>query len=137
MRISDWSSDVCSSDLFVEGVEGQSRFPLPGPATMPLDTDDSRLIDDDFGHAIVIEILPQRPNSMIEDRRIAERRVHLRPSPYNCEKSKSLATMIASSVPWLTRTMGRMFGLVGSRVGKEVVRSCEDRVRRGSYKKKK
>src|SRR3546814_5994684 len=85
MRISDWSSDVCSSDLFVEGVEGQSRFPLPGPATMPLDTDDSRLIDDDFGHAIVIEILPQRPNSMIEDRRIAERRVHLRSEEHTSE----------------------------------------------------
>src|SRR3546814_11943207 len=91
MRISDWSSDVCSSDLFVEGVEGQSRFPLPGPATMPLDTDASRLIDHDFGHAIVIEILPQRPNIMIEDRRIAERRVPLRPSPYTAETSKSLA----------------------------------------------
>src|SRR3546814_8889050 len=25
MRISDWSSDVCSSDLFVEDMEGQLR----------------------------------------------------------------------------------------------------------------
>src|SRR3546814_8723228 len=75
-----WSAIRGWPGEFGEGVEGQSRFPLPGPATMPLDTDDSRLIDDDFGHAIVIEILPQRPNSMIEDRRIAERRVHLSPS---------------------------------------------------------
>src|SRR3546814_19269915 len=107
MRISDWSSDVCSSDLFVEGVEGQSRFPLPGPATMPLDTDDSRLIDDDFGHAIVIEILPQRPNSMIEYRRIAERRGKWSPSPSNCEKSKLLETVIARTGPWLKETIGR------------------------------
>src|SRR3546814_13781489 len=118
MRISDWSSDVCSSDLFVEGVEGQSRFPLPGPATMPLDTDDSRLIDDDFGHAIVIEILPQRPNSMIEDRRIAARRVHLSPSPYTCAKSKSLATAIARSGPGVTPTTARVFCMA--------VRPCDD-----------
>ncbi|WP_430637552.1 hypothetical protein [Sphingomonas hankookensis] len=48
---------------------------------MPLDAHDRRLVDDDFGYTVVIEILAQRPNSVIEDRGVAEQGVHLSPSP--------------------------------------------------------
>src|SRR3546814_9516726 len=37
MRISDWSSDVCSSDLLGEPVDGRSvRFPRGSPVPEPL-----------------------------------------------------------------------------------------------------
>src|SRR3546814_1560221 len=35
MRISDWSSDVCSSDLFVRAKQDEAPTPAPGPRVDP------------------------------------------------------------------------------------------------------
>ncbi len=83
--------EQCVADFRWEVPEGYNiaadvcdRWALSEPdrtALLVLGADDRRFVDDDFGHTIVIEILAQRANSVIEDRRVAERGVHLRPSP--------------------------------------------------------
>src|SRR3546814_19439772 len=45
MRISDWSSDVCSSDLVVSGPIGRERVHYEAPASERLDADMSRFLD--------------------------------------------------------------------------------------------
>src|SRR3546814_7773453 len=48
MRISDWSSDVCSSDLFavIRGRQGHMRVPIAGRVSMDLITLDVSAVPD-------------------------------------------------------------------------------------------
>src|SRR3546814_16882521 len=46
MRISDWSSDVCSSDLFAEGAFSQAFVPILGQARSTRATEEVRVLLD-------------------------------------------------------------------------------------------
>src|SRR3546814_14588479 len=75
MRISDWSSDVCSSDLLVEpGMVGQRRITLSGEPCCNLVDPRARQAVDDAGVAGVLreEGLELRPRTLFRHDAIAD-----------------------------------------------------------------
>src|SRR3546814_7316012 len=74
MRISDWSSDVCSSDLRHERLEVERPLAFPCPAPAPFNADLAGQVNDQFSDAGVIEIFAQRCRHAVEDSGVFARR---------------------------------------------------------------
>src|SRR3546814_21012253 len=114
MRISDWSSDVCSSDLLVVGTLGLCAVALVGRAV------DLQLIDNAFYQKkadarIVREIPIPTSRGMITDRN---------------GEPLAVSTPVASlwaNPQELSKYPDRLPSSEGRRVGKECVSTCRSR----------
>src|SRR3546814_17420988 len=105
MRISDWSSDVCSSDLFL-----QDRHPHEGGDPVTLDADDraqatsmdSRLRGNDEEARFAVAVAP-------------------------LDDGFALDAEAAGGIPFAILTERHLFRSDERRVGKECVRTCTSR----------
>src|SRR3546814_9125354 len=91
MRISDWSSDVCSSDLSAKGVSAGIK------------TSDGKSASHDFSHAIVaVGILPNTENIGLEQLSVKSTKGHIDTDPYGRTNVEGVwAIGDVTGPPWL------------------------------------
>src|SRR3546814_13666591 len=107
MRISDWSSDVCSSDLFID----------------PLYADDTGL----SAHAVSVKLTSS--SMLVSPETTGYRHMTIHPYPRRLVQSK----VFSDGTPWMLRPIRSE----ERRVGKECVSTCRSRWSPYHSKKKK